>query len=333
MQHKHHPAAVSLSEAPHCCSKGVERPVRSLGPRITYIQSKMPFRITGAGGPEAQRTGNGVRRYPAPPPTKVPPELMAEALAPPDPIMHGRAPVAACLGLLDLIGIPTTRVPSTYPYDFRGRALEHVPRSGLWPSRTCPSSSDLALARKFDRTPTRGQRPSSSHPAGRSLGGSSHPSNSSLAFAEAQRPKSAHALSRPPRTPPAALAQSSSERWLQQRRELGEAKEEVFIGNNLREVSELACRSLAALRIRLCAVSVYVCTCAGPMTLLSLLPCLTPLMARPSSNPRFLHPTITDANSVLPQPAPPCSVGGEPPAQRAATHRRPRRLCGGLRLR
>ena len=215
----------------------------------------MPYRILGAGGPEAQRTGNGVRRFPAPPPPKVPPELLALALAPPDPIMHGRPPVAACLGLLDLIGLPTTFTPATYPMGHNGDALPRT-QGGIW-----ARGRDLATESPLRRESTQ-RRPGSSHPstrhvgqqalAGRSLGGSSHPSNDSAAFIitsdEHQRPKSAHPLSssfssshehQPPRsrTPPAALATSSSERWLQQRRELGEAKEEVFIGNNLREVT------------------------------------------------------------------------------------------------
>lgn len=43
-------------------------------------------------------------------------------------------------------------------------------------------------------------------------------------------------IPRRPTTPPAALSTSSSERWLQIRDELGETKEEIFIGNNLRDV-------------------------------------------------------------------------------------------------
>ena len=46
-----------------------------------------------------------------------------------------------------------------------------------------------------------------------------------------------------PTTPPAPLSASSSERWLQIRDELGETKEEVFIGNNLRDVSRSASRT------------------------------------------------------------------------------------------
>ena len=165
------------------------------------------------GGPEAQRTGQGVRRYPPPPPPKITPEQMAEALKPPDPIMRGRHPHRDSMGQLDLTGLPTTRTPLAH----------HTPQ-------TVNSGMNWQRARDV--------QPKLSYPAG---------VGTSL-IAGPERPRtSLHEMrsmvTRRPTTPPAPLSASSSERWLQIRDELGETKEEVFIGNNLRDVSRSVSRT------------------------------------------------------------------------------------------
>ena len=71
---------------------------RALDARRNADVHSMALRFCG--GPEAHRTGTGVRRFPPAPPPNISAEELARALAPPDPIMAGRHPHRSCLGLV-----------------------------------------------------------------------------------------------------------------------------------------------------------------------------------------------------------------------------------------
>ena len=112
-----------------------------------------------------------------------------------DPVMQGRPPCAAALGLVDLVGLPITNSPA--PMEVK----KLVPL----------------------------------HPAGRPLSGM-------VASSSASRPPTK--LYRIP-LKPAPLASSSSGRILQVNEELGESREQVYLGNNFREVSPtFQCRAM-----------------------------------------------------------------------------------------
>lgn len=162
--------------------------------------------------PEASNTGLGRRRFKQDPMPTLSQSLLDELHKPRDPIMHGRKPVQAETGIVDMSGLPLT-FASPLPI------IGSIAAQAYAQARPRTTASNVAAG-----------RPSGAASLVESRRAPAHSVAGLLTFS-----RSSSASSLTSKFAPAPLARTSSARWDEIRRELGETREEVFLGNNLRD--------------------------------------------------------------------------------------------------